>query len=119
MIACDGVRYGGRDFDRIEVVAQLRESLPSVQHLIVHRNPGASGQSVDRLAPFASLNQATARDDADTAAFEPLWLPFDHPLWIVYSSGTVKDGSLDLCISSSHGATSRLEIVNENESNVR
>jgi acetoacetyl-CoA synthetase len=24
----------------------------------------------------------------ETDAFEPLWLPFDHPLWIVYSSGT-------------------------------
>jgi acetoacetyl-CoA synthetase len=29
-----------------------------------------------------------ARDDAEVAAFEPMWLPFDHPLWIVYSSGT-------------------------------
>jgi acetoacetyl-CoA synthetase len=29
-----------------------------------------------------------ARNDAETAAFEPMWLPFDHPLWIVYSSGT-------------------------------
>src|SRR4051812_29066997 len=38
LIACDGVRYGGRDFDRVDVVAQLREALPTVQHLIVHRN---------------------------------------------------------------------------------
>ena len=29
-----------------------------------------------------------ARDDAQTKAFEPEWVPFDHPLWIVYSSGT-------------------------------
>jgi acetoacetyl-CoA synthetase len=28
------------------------------------------------------------RNDADVDAFEPAWLPFDHPLWIVYSSGT-------------------------------
>ena len=29
-----------------------------------------------------------SRDDARTKAFEPEWMPFDHPLWIVYSSGT-------------------------------
>ena len=34
------------------------------------------------------LDDCLARDDAQTRAFEPLWLPFDHPLWIVYSSGT-------------------------------
>src|SRR5256885_503649 len=41
-----------------------------------------------RLADAADYGQVTARDDAATAAFEPEWLPFDHPLWIVYSSGT-------------------------------
>src|SRR2546429_3604930 len=39
-----------------------------------------------RLADAADYGQVTARDDAATAAFEPEWLPFDHPLWIVYSS---------------------------------
>ena len=36
LIACDGVRYGGRDIDRTTTVAQLRAALPSVHHLIVH-----------------------------------------------------------------------------------
>ncbi|MEQ1660799.1 MAG: AMP-binding protein, partial [Hylemonella sp.] len=34
LIACDGVRYGGRDTDRREVVAELCAALPTVQHLI-------------------------------------------------------------------------------------
>ena len=34
------------------------------------------------------FTMAVARDDAAVAAFEPEWLPFDHPLWILYSSGT-------------------------------
>ncbi len=68
LIACDGVRYGGRDFDRIDVVAQLRAALPSVQHLIVLRNLGAG--HLDSLAPFTPFEQTIARDDAATAAFE-------------------------------------------------
>ena len=34
------------------------------------------------------LSDILARTGAAVDAFEPVWLPFDHPLWIVYSSGT-------------------------------
>ncbi|MES3001646.1 MAG: acetoacetate--CoA ligase [Pseudomonadota bacterium] len=84
LIACDGVTYGGRDFDRTGVVAEMRAALPTVEHLIVHRNLG----SADARGAWTSMDDVIARDDAQTAAFEPLWLAFDHPLWIVYSSGT-------------------------------
>lgn len=85
LIACDGVTYGGRDFDRTEVVAQLQAALPSVSHLLVHRNLGID---TGRLPPFTELAQATSQRGREVDAFEPEWLPFDHPLWIVYSSGT-------------------------------
>ena len=92
LIACDGVTYGGRDFDRLEVVAELRAALPTVQHVVLHTNlaqtPAEVAAALAAAAPCVHLVQATARDDAAVAAFEPLWLPFDHPLWIVYSSGT-------------------------------
>ena len=84
LIAADGVTYGGRDIDRTGVVAELRAALPSLAHVLLVNNLDAS----KTIADTVSYASATARNDAEVAAFEPLWLPFDHPLWIVYSSGT-------------------------------
>ena len=88
LIACDGVTYGGRDLDRGEVVAELRAALPTVTHVIVHRELGLALDRLSAQGPWTDMAQAIARDDEQVARFEPQWLPFDHPLWIVYSSGT-------------------------------
>ncbi|CAN5346682.1 acetoacetate--CoA ligase [soil metagenome] len=84
LIACDGVTHAGRDHDRLGVLAELRAALPSVRHTLLLGNPDATVS----VADCADWTSATARNDAETADFQPLWLPFDHPLWIVYSSGT-------------------------------
>lgn len=81
LIACDAVSYAGRRHDRHGVVDELRKSLPSVEHIILHTTDAAT-------APAVRLSDVLARQGADVDAFEPEWLPFDHPLWIVYSSGT-------------------------------
>ncbi len=80
LIACDAVTYAGRRHDRRDVIDELRRALPSVAHFIRHGEMASDGHP--RLADILSSA------GAEVGAFEPVSLPFDHPLWIVYSSGT-------------------------------
>ncbi|MGZ4352238.1 MAG: acetoacetate--CoA ligase, partial [Gaiellaceae bacterium] len=73
LLAVDGYRYGGRDFDRADVLAQLRSEIPSVEHVFVLPYLGVEG-NWDELLADGELEFAQ--------------LPFDHPLWVLYSSGT-------------------------------
>ncbi|HET8597825.1 MAG TPA: acetoacetate--CoA ligase [Castellaniella sp.] len=81
MLAVDGYRYGGKDFDRLPVVAGLRDSLPTLAQVVL----------LPYLDPDARLEGAVPWDEWLAGPDEPLRfepLPFDHPLWVVYSSGT-------------------------------
>ena len=110
LIAVDGVSYGGRDFDRMTVVQELKDALPSVQHVIVHENLGTLDLASCDVAASVQMSAITARDDAHVQAFEPLSLPFDHPLWIVYSSGTT---GLPKPIVHGHGGTVIVALANK------
>jgi acetoacetyl-CoA synthetase len=70
LLAVDGYRYGGRDFDRSETLAALQRELPTVERTLVF--PYLDGGEWE--LPHGELE------------FEQL--PFDHPLWVLYSSGT-------------------------------
>jgi acetoacetyl-CoA synthetase len=84
LVAGDGYRFGGVAHDRRAVVAELVAGLPTLRHLV----------SVPLLGPGLDAPPAgVVRHDwsallAGPAQAEPEWLPFDHPLWVVYSSGT-------------------------------
>ncbi len=88
LFAVDGVTYGGRDMDRRDVVAELCAALPTVTHLVMHDNLGLMWDATELVASQATYTGASGQNSPQTDAFEPVWLPFDHPLWIVYSSGT-------------------------------
>jgi acetoacetyl-CoA synthetase len=81
LIAVDGYRYGGKDFDRRDVVAGLRDEIPSLDHVVLLDYVGADGDPPAGMLPWRELIKQQ----------EPLefaQLPFDHPLWVLYSSGT-------------------------------
>ena len=84
LIGVDGVTYGGKDHERISVVHELRAALPSVTHVVLYQNLGG----MPPLADSTDWAEVMQRQDAAVQAFAPQWMPFNHPLWIVYSSGT-------------------------------
>jgi len=84
LITVDGVYYAGRPRTRAPQVEEIRRGLPSLKAVFVIR----TGHGAGVFEGAIDFTAAAARDDDEVAAFEPEWLPFGHPLWILYSSGT-------------------------------
>ncbi|MEV7229424.1 acetoacetate--CoA ligase [Polymorphospora sp. NPDC051019] len=81
LVAVDGYRYGEKPIDRRAEVAAIRAALPSVVHTVLlgYLDPAATG---DGTLTWSDL----AADTDEPLAFEAV--PFDHPLYVLYSSGT-------------------------------
>ncbi|HEX4895423.1 MAG TPA: acetoacetate--CoA ligase [Solimonas sp.] len=83
LFACDGYFYGGKRIDTRERVARIRAALPSLKRLVLV-------PFLDERPDLAPLAGATLMPDygvaGATLAFTPV--PFDAPLYILYSSGT-------------------------------
>ena len=85
LFAVDGYRYGGKDFDRRETVAQLQEAMPSLERTVVlpYLDPDPD------LSPLGdAISWEQLQDDGAGAELTFDRVPFDHPLWVLYSSGT-------------------------------
>jgi len=80
LIACDGYRYGGKDFSRLEVVERLRAEL-GAQHTVLLTYLGAEGGLEGTIA-WQDLGPASGAELSFTR------VPFEAPLWVLYSSGT-------------------------------
>ena len=85
LFAVDGYRYGGKDYDRTEVVAKLQGEIPTLEKTIVL--PYLKDEP-----DLGSLDNAVLWDDVlgsqEGAELHFEQVPFDHPLWVLYSSGT-------------------------------
>lgn len=84
LLAVDGYKYGGKDFDRLAAVARLRSELSTVETTVIipYRDRQAHIDGDNNI----TWQELTAPTPDARLEFEPV--PFDHPLWILYSSGT-------------------------------
>jgi acetoacetyl-CoA synthetase len=78
LLAVDGYRYGGKDFDRRPIVAEIAAAIPALARVVTLGYLDGSGWDDEFLAG--------ANGAAESLTFAPV--PFDHPLWVLYSSGT-------------------------------
>ena len=87
LIAVDGYRYAGKDFDRLEVVAGLQAELPTLSTtvLLPYLDADADPGRLDDAITWNAL-LALGGEEAPALAFDRV--PFDHPLWVLFSSGT-------------------------------
>jgi acetoacetyl-CoA synthetase len=85
LFAVDGYRYGGKDFDRRDTLAKLQAEMPSLTRTVVlpYLDPDPDLSPLREAMRWEEL--LATGEDAELS-FERV--PFDHPLWVLYSSGT-------------------------------
>lgn len=81
LITVDGYRYGGRTYPLTDRIERLQKGLPSLRATVVVPYVGTDVTASAGTVPWARLAERTA-----PLTFEAV--PFDHPLWVLYSSGT-------------------------------
>lgn len=95
LIAVDGYGYNGKTIDRVAELGQLQGALPSLERILLIDHRGGAGRCV--LPGVDAWEQVLAKS-AGPLHFASL--PFDHPLWVLYSSGTT---GIPKAITHSHG----------------
>jgi len=87
IFAADGYRFGGKDFDRRGDIKQITDALPTLEHVIFlpYLNADAKLEGIKNVTTYAKLMDAKA---PSREAFKFERVAHDHPIWILFSSGT-------------------------------
>ena len=86
LVAVDGYRYGARDVDRRDALTEIVAALRSVRHVVVVPYLATSGTPDTGAAVTVVWAELLAGADPGPPAVEPV--PADHPLYVLFSSGT-------------------------------
>ena len=83
LFAVDGYQYGGKTFDRRPVVAALQKALPTLRYTVLfpYLSQQFDAQGLEKVLAWDDM----VREPAELVFDHVL---FDHPLWVLYSSGT-------------------------------
>jgi acetoacetyl-CoA synthetase len=83
LIACDGYGYNGKEYSRAQMLDEVLAELPGSPAVVMVNLIGSAQEPAPGLLQWDDLG---AEEDSPEPEFEEV--PFAHPLWVVYSSGT-------------------------------
>ncbi|MEM0271514.1 MAG: acetoacetate--CoA ligase [Thermoprotei archaeon] len=86
LVAVDGYTYGGKLYDRREVVERVRSSIPTIEHTVLLANLGGAEPTRGIRGDVTLFEDALATPGGSTPVYEEV--EFNHPLWVLFTSGT-------------------------------
>lgn len=101
LFAADGYRYGGKDYNRSREISEILSNLPEIEHVVWLDYLGFQGKKPG-LGPGVetrSWDEMLSGPPVDASAFRYERVTNDHPLWVLFSSGTT---GLPKAIAHSH-----------------